>query len=386
MSVRTRPRPTQKALLHAEQAASLDIMDLPPVIHLVRTAPPEQSGSMSAYTRMVMDAVATARSGPFRFEILDAYGGGTQDGMWRQHAWRLRHMGRTLRARPEGVFHLLDGSMAAFVPSSVRARTLVMVHDLIPWLQLRGELPGRPSLPAAMLVRRARAVWRRCAGLCVDSECTRNDLGRGGAEATVIPLAVRPLEGDGSGMDPLPEPFLLHVGHNAAYKNRAGALDVFARLRDRGDLHLVMAGPDPDPALRRRAEALGRVRFLTNVSDAHLGALYAQATVFLFPSLYEGFGMPVLEAMAAGCPVVCSDGGALPEVAGDAAFIAPVNDVAGLAGHCRRLLEDGAARDRLRIRGRARAAEFTLQRMGAELMAWYQHIWPRMNGGHACIS
>ena len=152
----------------------------------------------------------------------------------------------------------------------------------------------------------------------------------------------------------LPARYLFHIGNNADYKNRTGVLDVFARLQDVLDLHLLMAGPEPTPELRQKAEGLKRVHFEINPSDAQLAHLYRKASAFLFPSLYEGFGMPVLEAMAAGCPVVCSTAASLPEVAGDAALIASADNTTALARHCRSLLEDIVLRDEQIHLGRKR--------------------------------
>ena len=105
------------------------------------------------------------------------------------------------------------------------------------------------------------------------------------------------------------QPAVFHVGHNGHYKNRAGVIRVFARIRAQTPARLVMAGPPPTAALRDLVKALhveGDVEFVENPDDAQLFRIYRDAAVFLFPSIYEGFGWPPLEAMALGCPVVCS--------------------------------------------------------------------------------
>jgi glycosyltransferase involved in cell wall biosynthesis len=99
--------------------------------------------------------------------------------------------------------------------------------------------------------------------------------------------------------------------------------------------------------------------------------------VFLFPSIYEGFGWPPLEAMACGCPVVCSSSASLPEVVGDAALTAAVDDEAGLARLCGMVLSDRVLAESLIARGKQRASEFTLERMGKQLVDVYRRVLER---------
>ena len=127
---------------------------------------------------------------------------------------------------------------------------------------------------------------------------------------------------------------------------------------------LVVPGyPTPyERTLRERAAALGitaDLRLLDWVSGPELEGLYALADVFVFPSLYEGFGLPVLEAMRRGVPVACSDRSSLPEVAGDAALLFDPEDPRAITAAIERLLGDPVAADRLRAAGRAQAARFT---------------------------
>lgn len=350
-----------------------------PILALIRTAPPEIPGSMAAYGELVQKAVAPLAEGweVSGCDLFDPSGGGS---MWRHHLWRLRNVRRILAGHPADLYHWLDGSMAAFIPAGQRCRSLVTVHDLIPLLQLRGELPGRPSLPAAWLIQRGVKALGDCAGLCAVSGATRNDLARlAGIEegVEVIPHPPRPLPPQEPVLIPELNPnarFILHVGNNAAYKNRRGVLDVFSHLRDCVDLHLVLAGPPPLPELRAVAKGLCRVHFAGPVNDAQLSGLYHRAALFLFPSLYEGYGMPVLEAMAAGCPVVCSTAAALVAVAADAALFASADDPDAMATQCRSLLSDESLRQRMVECGRIRAATFDIDSMGRSLMGWYKTV------------
>ena len=173
-------------------------------------------------------------------------------------------------------------------------------------------------------------------------------------------------------------PFVLHVaGNNTFYKNRRGVMEVFALLRQTHDVALKMAGAPPDEALRQAAAASGaadRIEFLPNVSEAELSDLYRRASFLLFPSLYEGFGWPPLEAMAQGCPVICSDAGSLPEVAGEAALVVPIGDTEAFAEAGRRLLDDPELHRRLAEAGRVQASRFSLEAMARGLMAVYDSV------------
>jgi glycosyltransferase involved in cell wall biosynthesis len=139
-------------------------------------------------------------------------------------------------------------------------------------------------------------------------------------------------------------------------------------------VRLVLVGPAPTATLRCLAEDLGvaaGVDWRCEVSDADLQDLYRQAAVFLFPSRYEGFGWPPLEAMACGCPVVCSNAASLPEVVGDAALTAAPEDYEQLARYCLDLLRQPDLRADLVRRGFANLERFTLRRFGDQLAAVY---------------
>ena len=253
------------------------------------------------------------------------------------------------------------------------------MHDLIPLLQLHGRLPGTPGFAGRLIIHRMNNALKNVAGLAAVSGHTAGDLKEftGRSDVAVIYNPVRRLSSPDEKIA-LPSRYILHVGNNAAYKNRSGVLDVFERLQGVDGLRLIMAGHEPSPSLQRKAATLDRVQFRVDVTDEELAALYANASVFLFPSVYEGFGMPVLEAMQAGCPVVCSNAASLPEVVGDAALLAPPGHVEALAAHCRELLADPARREELIERGRRRAAGFTMQRLSDGLAAWYSDCLTRI--------
>jgi glycosyltransferase involved in cell wall biosynthesis len=136
----------------------------------------------------------------------------------------------------------------------------------------------------------------------------------------------------------------------------------------------VLAGAPPEKSLVELIASLSlrdAVDFVADPDDDALLRLYRNAALLLFPSLYEGFGWPPLEAMACGCPVVCSMAGSLPEVVGDAALTAAAADEAGLARHCIALLENPELARAMAEKGRAWAGKFTLERMRDDLLTAY---------------
>ena len=170
-------------------------------------------------------------------------------------------------------------------------------------------------------------------------------------------------------------PFILHVGMIEPRKNLVRLIQAYRMLRDRTALphRLVLAGGlgwlyDD---IFREVEDLGLgddVFFPGYVADEDLPALYSLADVLAYPSLYEGFGLPPIEAMACGTPVVCSNASSLPEVVGDAALTVAPSDVEGLADSLGRALTDADLRATLTARGRTQAAKFTWERSARSLL------------------
>jgi glycosyltransferase involved in cell wall biosynthesis len=169
-------------------------------------------------------------------------------------------------------------------------------------------------------------------------------------------------------------PFFLYVGAAYPYKNLDRLVEAFARLG--GDHRLVLAGDQEDfgPALRKRAATLvlgERVVFTGPVSEAELAALYDAALAYVFVSLGEGFGLPGLEAMQAGVPVVAADAASLPEIYRDAARYCDPLDVGSIASALAELATDEELRARLAALGRERAAEFSWARTADLTLAVY---------------
>lgn len=174
--------------------------------------------------------------------------------------------------------------------------------------------------------------------------------------------------------------YVLVVGQGAPYKNHEGALRAFATAlgaRDDIDLVMVRRRSNSGARLERLARELGlagRVHVLPKVARADLVQLYAGAEVLLHPSLCEGFGNPLAEAMACGCPVITSAVSAMPEVAGGAAVLVDPFDVSDIAAALRRVVDDPTLRAALRSRGITRAAAFDWQACAAAHLALYRSV------------
>lgn len=179
----------------------------------------------------------------------------------------------------------------------------------------------------------------------------------------------------------LPERYVLYVGINKPHKNLVRLVEAWARIKDwgLGTWKLVIAGREDlrHGAARKRVEELGVghvIQFLGEIAEADLPALYSGAELFVFPSLYEGFGLPVVEAMACGTPVVCSNVSSLPEVVGEAGLLVNPMDVDALADAILKVLRDRNLHETLRLKGVAQAARFSWQETARLTLQAYRKV------------
>jgi glycosyltransferase involved in cell wall biosynthesis len=276
-------------------------------------------------------------------------------------------------------------SLASTGPIGGRVPRVVTVHDLHYRVQPDAHF-GLRGLGMRMLVP---AAARRSRRVIVPSHATRQDVVRHlnvpAERVDVVPEAVgRPAVAPARSRDQVranlragDRRLLLTVSAKRPHKNLIRLLGALARLANGDRPLLVMPGyPTPhEDELRARAAELGiggDVRFLGWIPDQELEDLYRAADAFVFPSLHEGFGLPVLEAMARGIPVVTSSRTSLAEVAGDAALLFDAEDEASIARAIERVLRDPELAQRLAAAGHAQAARFTWRATAAGTVAAYR--------------
>lgn len=347
-------RPTGLGVYALRLITALDRLGEPLTVF---TSRPEAIDAPRARVRRVTDATRPERGAV---------------GHLRRLLWTQTGLRRALRAEPpRAVLNLAaEGLIGARVPQ------VTVVHDILP-LRYPAEYPRQQPFLRQYVPR----VLRSSAAVVVSSESTRHDV----LEAYRLPperVHVVLCGFDAQRYSPGPveapppaEPYALFVGNVMPHKNLLRLVEAFGRVRARHRVRLVIRGagrPAHVAALRARIAALGvaeHVDWQPWADDDELLALYRSARMLVLPSLYEGFGMPALEAMACGTPVLASKVASLPEVVGDAAVLIDPQDVEAIADGLARLLTDEALAMELRRRGPARARLFSWERTGRQVQA-----------------
>jgi len=306
--------------------------------------------------------------------------------------WRLS---RKLSARP-AVVHICDHSNATYARQAKKFPLVITCHDL---LAVRGGLGEETDSPAS-ITGRILQRWilrglRLSDILACDSRATVQDAER---------LVPRPRNGPRIALvhvglnfpyRRLPDAvvnerlrtisglkyrarFVLHVGSNLRRKNREGVLRIFAKCADALDAQMVFSGDALSESLRAQARDLRIVHRVVEVANAPnelLEALYNRAHALLYPSRFEGFGWPIIEAQACGCPVVCSSSGPMADVAGAGALLHEANDEDGFAADLLRLA-DPEERKRWSASALENAKRFSAARMISEYRELYRSLAP----------
>src|SRR5262245_4877065 len=308
-------------------------------------------------------------------------------------AWTHRDVPRLLRREPVALAHFPFYTL----PLSLPCPAIVTIHDVT--FSLHPEwFPLRARVAFGLFAPRAA---RRAAHVLTVSERSRRDIieryGVPAGRVTAVPLAAgatfTPRSDEeierAARLHGLKRPYLLHLGSLHPRRNLDRLLDAFAGLgEEAANVTVVLVGrlERPyralDPMIRARGLA-GRVVHLGYVPDEDLPAIISGALALVYPSLYEGFGLPILEAMACGTPVVTSNVSALPETAGDAALLVDPLSTGEIAKALRSIMTEPDLRARLREAGLARASGFSWRRAAEGTLAVYRSVLgERPSGGH----
>jgi len=303
------------------------------------------------------------------------------------YPWRVKR-----EAKRVDLVHVLDHSYAHMIEAAGRRPVVVTVHDLMPVVVLRSPTAGggwREGVRNRFL-RQALKALRQADAYIVGTEWLKRELATwlgDDKNIHVVPFGVdRAFFGESTVARErgrhdwrIPEDafVILHVGSTVDRKNVPLVIQTLARLRQQTDAYLLQVGGRFTPEQEQlidRLDVRAAVRGVSSADETALRRAYRAADVLLFPSLYEGFGFPVLEAFASALPVVTSGAGGLKEVAGDAALVVEGRDPAAYVEALERL-DDGDEREDLIQKGWARARQFTWQKTAALTAAVYKPLF-----------
>ncbi|HXG30685.1 MAG TPA: glycosyltransferase family 1 protein [Thermodesulfobacteriota bacterium] len=366
-------------------------------VSLVRNVKESRSLSMSLYADCLRDALVkrcdvedVRLRSDLVYRMAGIMGLRIQD-----YVGRFWSFPRQLREMRSDVFHIVDHANAHLLRVLDPERTVVTCHDLMLLKLEAGEIPLNGSRPLVAgrafrwsvgHIQRARAV------LCVSQSTMRDvirflgcPLDRLHVVYNGVHRAFRKIQDHGflsEGRKRLGIDWhmtVLHVGGSGFYKNLEGIIESLAVLPSgrHGGVHLVKVGENFTPTqweLVRRLRMGDSVHYLGKLNVYDLVVIYNLSDLLLFPSLYEGFGWPPLEAMACGTPVVCSDRGSLKEVVGEAAVIVDPEDPKDIADGVERVLTDSGLRKTLVNRGLERARLFNWKTTAEGILRVYEEV------------
>jgi len=299
------------------------------------------------------------------------------------------------KCRRAEVVHVCDHSNSMYLWCAGRRPRLITCHDLLAVRSARGHVAGvKTGASGRMLQRWILRGLRRAEYIVCDSMSTEADVRELGGQRAVVNVVYLALNRKyfPEGKDAVGQAlarfgvaadsrYLLHIGANVWYKNRLGAMQIFSRLkkmREFAAMKLLMAGSPWTEEMRefRRAEGLEDAIIETGiVTDDELRCLYSGAAALLFPSLQEGFGWPILEAQACGCPVITTNRGPMTEVAGEAAIL--LDDPRDAEQAARAIAEGWPKLAMLREAGFRNLDRFSEAKLAAAMSAAYQEVVER---------
>jgi glycosyltransferase involved in cell wall biosynthesis len=371
------------------------------MVLLIGNYPPDRQQSMHRFALMMLDGLTAAGIPAELIQPQPLFGrfryAGGFVAKWLAYIDKFllfpRRLRTKLKAKP-ALVHICDHSNGMYAKHIRGVPVVTTCHDLLAVRGALGEQTDCPASSTGKLLQRWVIAGLEAASVvsCV-SQATLDDARRlvrrrdGRPRLEVISLGLnypyRELP-PGEARARLAEhsllgpgtPFVLHVGSNLHRKNREGVLRIFGRCKDAWNGSLVFAGEPLSDALRalaRQLDVLDRVVEVPNATSELLEALYNCATALLFPSTFEGFGWPIAEAHACGCPTICTDREPMTEVAGNAGLTRDVTDEAGFATDLLRLT-NFAERELWRTKALENAKRFSSVRMIEKYRELYRSL------------
>jgi glycosyltransferase involved in cell wall biosynthesis len=361
-------------------------------ILLVGNYVPDRQHSMQRFAAILRDGLLARGHEVQLLTPPVKFGGGGNK--WAAYADKFISFPRVLReaAQWANIVHICDHSNAMYMSHVGNKPNLVTCHDL---LAVRGALGENTDCPATFTGKYLqrwilRGLQQAQYVACVSS-ATRSDLLRLAGDdiakrSSVVLLSVAPnmrrlqpseaWERIGGLLGHRNKPFLLNVGSNLARKNRDGVMRIFKKVSQKFNCDLVFAGESLSAELKNLKKEMalnGNVIEVPQPDDATLEALYSGAFALLYPTKFEGFGWPAIEAQSCGCPVVASSSTSIPEVVGDSALLRAPEDEAGFAEDILKL-KDAILHEELVARGFENVKRFTPERMVNDYIEIYQRL------------
>jgi glycosyltransferase involved in cell wall biosynthesis len=375
------------------------------MVLLIGNYPADQQQSMQRFATMMLRGLAAAnvpveliQPKPFLGRISFA---GPFVAKWLGYLDKFLFFPHQLKRKLAAGFelvHICDHSNAMYCMHVGERPAIVTCHDLLAIRGALGEETGCPASAAGKYLQRwiVFGLCQASAVACASSATLRDAqrvVGQRGGRPELLLIhhginypyrqvsvdRARALLSRVEGLDS-DRPFALHVGSNLRMKNREGVLRIFALTKNEWEGQVVFAGQELTPKLRSLGEKLDVLERVVEVKAPHnelLEALYSTALVLLYPSRFEGFGWPIIEAQACGCPVICSDREPMSEVGGDAALTADVDDEPAMARLVLRLI-DPAERARWSKKSLENAERFRAEDMIARYIELYHSLGARV--------
>jgi len=367
---------------------------------LIGNYPPDKQYSMQLYLLMIYEGLKSSGVYVDKLAPYPVLGRYVKGNKWIGYVDKFIIFPKSLKkfvrfSNPSPLIHVCDHSNSMYLKTLEKNQTVLTCHDLIAIRSASGEFFNQHTKYLGQLLQRLikRNIPMADKVVCV-SNSTKEDLCRiypkidektrvvyssFSKKFNVIDQNISSISLEKKQID-FSLPFLLHVGNNAWYKNRSGVIEIYKRFLEKFkkfDLNLVLVGPELDESQKSYLENHSlstKVQCLNDVDHLTLEALYNLAEAFLFPSRYEGFGWPPLEAQCCGCPVVASNEGSLREVLLESAFTADWDDVDAHVDNLGTLLENPSLKAQLIKQGFENVKRFNTESMIQSLCEVYGEL------------